>query len=360
MGATRTGAARARTPKTSVLPAGGNTLPHTGHEYCPEPRRRLSDKGASCFVAPAVTDDAGMRSLLDANSADLALLVGNGINRFEAPPGTNSWEGLLTVLAQRHLDPRHAGVPKGVSPTEFYDVLELAAGSAKGTVPLQAQFCQQMAGWQPLPQHGRITAWARARSVPVLTTNFEQTLGTACGARLRRCAGNDAFTAYYPWSSCYAPQDVQDPLKDFAVWHVNGMQVYRQSIRLGLSHYMGSAERARGWLQRSGNRLYGARDIRNWPGANSWLQVFLHKPLLFFGLALGENEVFLRWLLIERAKYHRTFPGRARPGWYVHVKGSPDLDAGKALFLRGVGVEPVEVASFADLYGEATWAAASA
>lgn len=295
-----------------------------------------------------------MRSLLDANTPDLALVIGNGINRYDAAHGTNSWEGLLTELARRHINPRHSGVPKDVSPTEFYDVLDLAIGKSSGSPTLQAQFCQQMAAWTPLSQHSRITNWAKIHSVPILTTNFEATLGTASSSKLRRC-GKDKFTAFYPWSTCYAPSEVRDPLTSFAVWHVNGLQVYRQSIRLGLSHYMGSVERARGWLHKSGTRLLGADDVRLWPGANTWLQIFLHKPLLFFGLGLGENEVFLRWLLIERAKYFRKFPARAKQGWYVYVGDSSDIDAGKDLFLRGVGVEPFAVPDYSSMYGESTW-----
>jgi hypothetical protein len=131
------------------------------------------------------------------------------------------------------------------------------------------------------------------------------------------------------------------------------MQRYRQSIRLGLSHYMGSVERARSWFQRSGTRLFGATDITAWPGAGTWLQIFMHKPLLIFGLGLLENEVFLRWLLIERARYFLKFPMRGRQAWYVHT--GPSLDPGRDLFLRGVGVEPCLVPSFDDIYGATTW-----
>ena len=295
-----------------------------------------------------------MRRLLDENAGDLALFIGNGINRYEVTHDTNSWEDLLTELARRHIDPTQTCIPKGVSPTEFYDVLDLVVEKSSGSSTLQAQFCEQMATWTPLAQHYRITNWARSRSVPILTTNFEGTLGAASSSKLRRC-GKDKFTAFYPWSSCYAPSDVGNPLTSFAIWHVNGMQAYRQSVRLGLSHYMGSVERARVWLHKSGTRLFRADDFRSWPGASTWLQIFLHKPLLFFGLGLGENEIFLRWLLIERAKYFRKFPMRAKKGWYVFVKGSSDVDAGKQLFLRGVGIEPHAVPNHLALYGASTW-----
>ena len=291
-----------------------------------------------------------MRELLEANRDDLTLVVGNGINRFDAPPTGNSWEELLARLARTHFDAADGVVPQGVSPTEYYDIVDLAAARAVSE-NLQTQFCKLMAGWKPLPQHERVTSWARRWSVPVLTTNFESTLADACGATLRRC-GTERGNAFYPWFKCFATQDVVDPLDAFAIWHINGFQRYRQSIRLGLVHYMGSVDKARGWLYSSGTRLFAASDIRKWPGAQTWLQPFLHKPLLFMGLGLEQNEVFLRWLLIERARYFGKHPDRRRRGWYVHVW---PLDAGKAFFLRGVGIEPHAVDDYAQIYGEAIW-----
>jgi hypothetical protein len=68
-----------------------------------------------------------MKQLLEVKKTDLALVIGNGINRYGAAKGMNSWEALLTKLARRHINPENNRVPKGVSPTEFYDVLELVA-----------------------------------------------------------------------------------------------------------------------------------------------------------------------------------------------------------------------------------------
>ena len=292
-----------------------------------------------------------------------ALLVGNGINRHGAAPGTNSWEGLLTALARQHLNPQHEGVPAGVSPTEFFDVLELAlhrspgAPRSTGHKALQAQFCELMGQWQPLPQHGHIMRWAQQSQAPVLTTNFEHSLAQAAGCSLQHCGpSRQAFTAFYPWGRCFAPGPVADPLQAFAIWHVHGMAHYRQSVRLGLSHYMGAVQRVRGWLTQAGNRLYKPQHMASWPGAHTWLQVFFHKPLLCFGLGLGENEVFLRWLFIERARYFQRFPERAQPAWFVHVHGSGDLTPGKALFLQGVGVQPVAVAGHEQVYAAQVWA----
>ncbi len=293
-----------------------------------------------------------LRDLLAVQKGNLALLVGNGINRYGPEVKANSWDELLNTLARKHLNPSHKQVPPGISLTEFYDVLELANKGGEREPYLQQQFCDLMSGWAPLAQHQRIARWAQAHQAPVLTTNFESTLGDAAGCKLHHAKGG-SFTAYYPWESCYSTAPMANPCHQFAVWHLNGMQRYRQSVRLGLSHYMGSVERARNWLHKGSNRLSAGGDPSAWGGATSWLQVLFHQPLLIFGLALAENEVFLRWLLIERAKYHRKFKIRAQPAWYVHTPSERDL--GKLFFLSGVGVQAIRVESYDEIYGERTW-----
>ncbi len=64
-----------------------------------------------------------MLRLFEVKKTDLALMIGKGINRYCAAKGMNSWEALLTKLARRHINPEHTRVPKGVSPTKFYDIL---------------------------------------------------------------------------------------------------------------------------------------------------------------------------------------------------------------------------------------------
>lgn len=72
-----------------------------------------------------------------------------------------------------------------------------------------------------------------------------------------------------------------------------------------------------------------------------------------FGLSLEENEVFFRWLLIERARYFKKFPKRKKDAWYVYA-GKKNGD-GKQFFLEGVGVKPIHVDSYDKIYGESVW-----
>jgi hypothetical protein len=292
-----------------------------------------------------------LKSLLDKQHSELALVIGNGIHRYNTSSATNSWESLLKTLGNKYLEHKYREIPKGISLTEFYDVLDLKSGS-KGQ-RLQQDFCSPMLTWKPYAHHKKIVDWAKRFGCPLLTTNFDNVLGEAGGCNLYR-AKRDGFTDYYPWENYYGNSAFSDPCSDFGIWHINGMQHYHRSIRLGLSHYMGSVERARNWIHKGKNkRLFSGESGKSWRGKNSWLQVLFNRPLLIFGLGLEENEVFLRWLLIERARYFRKFPSLKLEAWYVHTDEADG--SGKLFFLQGVGVQPIRVAGYDEMYGDNTW-----
>lgn len=294
-----------------------------------------------------------LSALLEQSSDHLALIIGNGIHRYAAATDANSWDELLVTIAQE-CSPGLDAVPRGTALTEFYDVLELRSNHRIGD--LQKKFCDLLGDWDVFPHHRKIMNWAVRHHAPVLTTNFDQVLSDAVKAEFRH-RRNPRFTSYYPWECHFSLEPVSDLCETFGVWHINGMLRYKRSIRLGLSHYMGAVQRARAWLHRRGDApLFGAKDRRDWAGANTWVHVVFNKPLLIFGLALEENEVFLRWLLIERAKYFKKFRERFHPAWYVYKNDmSDDRQAGKLFFLESMGVTCIEVQTFGEIYDNAGW-----
>lgn len=81
---------------------------------------------------------------------------------------------------------------------------------------------------------------------------------------------------------------------------------------------------------------------------NTWLDIIFQKSLLISGLALEENEVFLRWLLIQRAKWLNSTQS-VQKGWYI--KGPKDnVDEGKKLFLESVGFDIITIADYKIIY----------
>lgn len=288
--------------------------------------------------------DMDFKALLRKPGGKPALIIGNGVNLYDSADGTSNWLQLLLQLWRNNIGSVTKEALEGISLTEFYDALDLKVG--KSSKSLQEEFCKGMAHWQAKEHHHKIVQWAMNNQCPILTTNFENTLSDSLGLELHRLTALK-FTDFYPWSNYYADKPISDTSNDFAIWHINGMQHYKRSIRLGLSHYMGSVERVRSMLHKSGNRLFYRAEFSKWPGRHTWLNAVFQNDLFIFGLSLEATEVFLRWLLIERAKFFKKFPENKREAFYIHDK---PLAPGQQLFLESVGITPTKVQSYFDIY----------
>lgn len=279
-----------------------------------------------------------------------ALVIGNGINRYNCTnaAGNNSWDKMLLELWGKHSKAAsQMSAPEGISLTEFYDALDLTKSSDETN--LQKEFCGLMNNWKPKAHHVAISEWAQSNNTPILTTNFEETLSSNITTDITHF-NSKSFTDFYPWESYFSDHQVHNPAKEFAIWHINGMQRYNRSIRLGLSHYMGCVERARKLIHKGNeSRLFSGKNIDEWSGYQSWLHVVFNNDLVFIGLSLETTEVFLRWLLIERAKYFNKFPSRRKKAYFAYA-GTNELSTGQTLFLNSVGVEVVHESSYDGLY----------
>lgn len=186
-------------------------------------------------------------------------------------------------------------------------------------------------------------------NVPILTTNFDTYMSDSIGAKryIISPTGNQyKFTDFYPWNVYFSTHKLNNPLEGFGIWHINGITTYPRSIKLGLSDYMGCVERARKMIQGSNlNEYFNGKQQNYWSGYNTWLHIIFNKNLFVFGLALDQNEVFLRWLLIQRAKYCRMY-NKSLKGWYV----GKDISVGKKYFLKYLGFEVIELSEYNELY----------
>ena len=291
-----------------------------------------------------------IKSILSNNNR-LALIIGNGINRYSESDTKNSWDDILLQLWNKYIEEKLLTVPKGISLPEFFDILQLCYPSnVARDINLQFQFCKSLKNWKPDTQHMEIVHYARQNSMPILTTNFDNNLGSVINGQIFKL-GNHGFTDYYPWDCYISDREINSTFSSFAIWHINGMQKYVRSIRLGLSHYMGSVQRAR--IRLHGGKedsLFHGKNRESWRGVNTWLHLIFNNDLLIFGLGLGVDEVFLRWLLLERAKYYQLYPDRLRKAWFVYKTHSP----GQALFLKSIGIQLIKVNEHGDIY-ENNW-----
>jgi len=116
---------------------------------------------------------------------------------------------------------------------------------------------------------------------------------------------------------------------------------------------MGSVEKAR-FLVHDGNEesLFTGKSQENWKGRNTWLHIIFNSSLVIFGLQLEENEIFLRWLLLQRMQYFRQFPERSYPAFYINICEKNEMTLGKKLFLEGVGIEVINVPTYEVFYNK--------
>ncbi|MCD6297557.1 MAG: hypothetical protein J7M30_10425 [Deltaproteobacteria bacterium] len=226
---------------------------------------------------------------------EIAFIIGNGINRYPNNPRSRSWEDLLYSLLKALTDIDLKRRPSGISSTELYDVIDLQCKENSGKSTVKKEFIRKLDKWKYAKHHETIVKTILKFSAPVLTTNFDDLLAMAVGAKkyFTIDSRDKGFTDYYPWECYYAQTEVDDYLNSFAVWHVNGTKDYRRSIRLGLSDYMGMVQRARSYTRKGPKRLWQDPTGMDWKGKNTWLNIVFNKSLFIFGLELAEQEVFL-------------------------------------------------------------------
>jgi hypothetical protein len=288
----------------------------------------------------------------------VALMIGNGVNLFPGTSDIMSWSRMVETLA-RTSSTLTQPPPEDLAQTELFDLITLAGFEKKIVSKLQNKLRADLWSHEPTEHHYYLMEWAKQNRTPVITTNFDKTLATAAGAQLRSMFKKQASirkpTDYYPWEKYFSPEELNDPCEGFGIWHVNGLVDHPRSISLGLSQYMGSVSRARTWLYGPKvKKLFHKANQANWRGHNTWLHIFFNMPLLIFGLELGQQEVFIRWLLIQRSRYFQMFEERRQPAWYVYPSNDK-LNEGKLYFLEHVGIQPCEVDCFKKIYNRDVW-----
>lgn len=319
------------------------------------------------------------------NTSNFSLLLGNGINRYGSDEHNlnHSWRGVLRAIAMERgsLSGEAADEilddPSGVSFPEFIDLVSLDhGGNQAGDHPtIKQELSEMIAGWAPSGAHTRVVEYCAAHDIPILTTNYDSLLARSVERVMDYVTDQNrqtrkkhlqspinqrgrSFTRYYPWHSFYSDRDISesDVLDSFAIWHVHGIHHYPDSIRLGLMDYMNFITRARGWIRDGiGVRWRDPASHEEWDGANSWLDLFLHKPLVIAGLALDVQETTLRWLLIERARFYRRNREHCDAGawYYIAFEQDGEVSAAKRHFIQSLGGEILTYERYDDFYSRA-------
>ena len=263
-----------------------------------------------------------------------AILIGNGIN--QTAERFMTWDELLkSVSGEESLD------SEGLTYPELYNFIQLKSGISE--LKLKKKVCNHFTytGYGSNAVYGAFLDVVKEGDCPVLTTNFDLSLkfqGKLDRFRLKR----KGFTRYYPWDTYFSTGQLTEAWEGFGIWHVHGFTTYPDSVRMGLSDYMGSVGKAREQIQSE----LSAQHPEVLPSLRNWLDIWFRKPLIIIGLSLEEQEVFIRWLLIERMRYYSKFELK-HPPIVLLLKNGND---GNHPFLRNLEVEIVLAEKYLDLY----------
>jgi hypothetical protein len=269
----------------------------------------------------------------------VAFLIGNGPNL--AANIMPSWKDLLKSASDI---PIRFEVD-GLSNTEVYDLVEMSSDEPKEVKNRVKNRLEILPDYNTAI-HKRLMEFAIANNSPVLTTNFDEVFEKSVNAELFHIESK-GFTRFYPWKTYYGIAQHILPTDGFGIWKVHGDVRYTDSIRLGLTDYMGSSERARKLIHNGEDRLFNGKRQEFWSGHQTWLHIWFNLPLVIFGLTYGLDEVFLRWLLIERKRYLNIY-NRPMNVYYIS-KDAPAPSVSN--LMRNLDVELVSINDYSELYG---------
>lgn len=291
--------------------------------------------------------------IIKENQDNIAFVIGNGINRHFGKGVLLSWEELLKQVWMMNSSngKSFSSVPSGISNTEFIDALEIELiRNGNGFNKIKKDIASIVESWKPISGISTMVQKIESIQAPLLTTNFDLLFEFAFGMSERKLPlrGKRA-TDFYPWNYYYGKKGMKllsSPNNGFGIWHLHGMASHPRSIRIGLNDYMGLVERSRSIIQKNylGN---------NFIPTNTWLDIVFSKSLFILGLGLETDEVFLRWLLLQRAKYNEIYKAGLK-GWYVTCAEYDSVTPGKRLYLESIGFEIIEVAT-ANIVYEDIW-----
>jgi hypothetical protein len=265
-----------------------------------------------------------------------AILLGNGINNLENT--FLDWKSLLLKIGGENLN------FEGLTYNEMYDFIEMHSANSK---ELKLKVCEYLKSpsIENLQPHFQFLNLVQSENCPVLTTNFDLALETAKELTFFRTE-NKGFTRFYPWDTYSAQEELQDPTNGFSIWHMHGQTRYHDSIRLGLTDYMGSVEKARNWIHKGDSRLFNGKNQGNWRGKDTWLHIWFNMPLIIVGLKLESQEVFIRWLLIERERYFKQFSEKRKETVFINTGNDNKINN----FLQNLSIEHKITNNYGDLY----------
>lgn len=297
-----------------------------------------------------------------------AFVLGNGIN-YHLENNSVSWNELLVRFIREHFSEFASSLSgNDIANTEIVNLLEFLIEDGfdgpKGSAGIRTQlmdFLNEQLNSRNHKQSAMLDrAWEKHH---ILTTNFdgniEKYIARTTGRRTKRCraeAGNDSekvnSNGFYPWNRFWGWADCpagKDPLDHHnTIWHIHGKTDANSSpsVLFSLTRYVKAIKRVAEWKRPS---------EPNWPGRNTWVNIFYNAPLIIAGLGLSQQEVFLRTLLIERKRYWKSKGGEPQSYYLVRKSADGKEEPDGRMFLRALGFKVVEFDNAEELYNSKNW-----
>ena len=303
------------------------------------------------------------------NNKDFVFLIGNGINR-HYDKCSPSWSHLLNSIAEelnieisiaddnksrKQIAHDEKGVNEteqqkvqtssksGLTNPEFFSLIERRWGKRKDVLTVLKEHKDKFNKFDSTTETSikkALLTW----NVPVLTTNYDKRLDFG---RSRNMSCPDGHKRYYdfPLNTYYSPNEIQSVCSQFAVWHIHGSFDASNKIQISLDDYLNYVNHVSPKLR---DFTCNTNDLSKCKYADTWLYPFLTKTLCFVGVGLEIDEVFLRWLLLQRKQMMRNGNIPETESYYFCIK--KDLTKGKEMFLENVGVKPIPFKGYNSMY----------
>lgn len=273
------------------------------------------------------------------NNSKYAFLLGNGLNNMANR--SIGWISILDEISQG------IGIKyvQGFPLPSFFELLTLYAPDNLDH-SLKDRFREKVKTISGSNRHRELFEFCEDNQIDILTTNFDHSLQKTNGLKKKSTRSlKKGFTDYYPWQIFYQKEGSKIKL-----FHINGDINYKRSIKLSVKDYAGNITRFNELYRPSATNSRYENDI-------TWINTLFEKQLVILGLSLGEDEIFLRNLLIERKIYrtkNKIEEKEENNGYYLYCDKTFLNDKNKferyKLFFNSVGIEMIGYSDYFMLY----------
>lgn len=217
--------------------------------------------------------------------------------------------------------------------------------------------------------------YAKVNNLQILTTNYdfniEQALGfCAKSPHTHRTIKNKVKDTYALYDCFGQKIPAKKPLvfekqeginnayilsDHCTVWHIHGHCKRYKTILLGIEDYIDSIIYVKDQILKNGTIEFKEPWDDGFKGMNTWLRPFFTQPLIITGLTIGSGEIFLRWLLLRRARAQIDGKIILPPVYYLDPEKETRNTKYRNEYFKMLNIQVVSFKDYDDLYENSGW-----